>query len=95
MHYHQVLIEVALDTGIMGLACFLINYIYTARYLFVRRGLLEGHKGFDPAATLAFLLIWMPLGTHYKSCGSMQLPYSFSFLAIGFSAFPEKTDKQI
>jgi hypothetical protein len=89
------LIEVALYTGIICLACFLIYYIYMARYLFVRRGLLEGHKGFDTAATLAFLLIWMPLGTHYKSCGSMQLPYSFSFLGIGFSACPEKIDKQI
>ena len=49
MHSHQVLIEVALDTGIMGLACFLIYYIYMARYLFVRRGLLEAHKGFDTA----------------------------------------------
>jgi hypothetical protein len=91
----QALIEVALGTGIIGLACFLIYYIYMARYLFVCRGLLEGQRGLGLAGTLAFLLMWMPLGTHYNVYGSMQLFYSFYFLAIGFSACPEKTDKQI
>lgn len=61
----------------------------------MRRGLLEGPKGFDPGVTLAFLLMKLTLGTHYKSCASMQLPYSFSFLAIGFSACTEKAEKQV
>lgn len=95
MHSHQVLIEVALGTGIIGLACFLVYYIYLSRFLFVRRGLLDGPKGFGLAGTLAFLLMWMPLGTHYNFYGSMQLFYSFYFLAIGFAICPEKTDKQI
>lgn len=94
MHSHQVLIEVALGVGIIGLACFLIYYIYTARYLFVRCGLLSVPKGFGLAGTLAFLLMWFPLGTHYNFYGSMQLYYSFYFLALGFAACPEKTDKQ-
>ena len=95
MHSHQVLIEVALGTGIIGLVCFLIYYIYMARYLFMRRDLLRDQRGFGMAGTLAFLLMWMPLGTHYNVYGSMQLFYSFYFLAIGFSACPEKTDNQI
>jgi len=94
MHSHQVLIEVALGTGIIGLACFLVYYIYLARYLFVRRGFLGDPKGFGLAGTLAFLLMWLPFGTHYNVYGSMQLFYSFYFLALGFTACPEKTDKQ-
>jgi O-antigen ligase len=93
-HSHQVLIEVSLGTGIIGLACFLLYYIYTARYLFVHRGLLEDQKGFGLAGTLAFLLMWMPLGTHYNVYGSMQLFYSFYFLGLGFAVCPETTDNQ-
>ena len=84
----------SLGTGIIGLACFLLYYIYTARYLFVHRGLLEDQKGFGLAGTLAFLLMWMPLGTHYNVYGSMQLFYSFYFLGLGFAVCPETTDNQ-
>ena len=94
MHSHHVLIEVALGAGIIGLACFGIYYIYTARYLFVRCGLLSVPKGFGLAGTLAFLLMWFPLATHYNVYGSMQLFYSFYFLALGFAVCPEKTDNK-
>ena len=94
MHSHQVLIEVALGTGVVGLACFLIYYIYTARHLFAGCGILSGPNGFGLAGTMAFLLMWFPLGTHYNFYGSMQLFYSFYFLALGFAIYPEKTEKQ-
>ena len=95
MHAHQVLIEVALGTGIIGLACFLIYYIYTARYLFARRELLNGVNGFGLAGTLAFLLMWFPLGTHYNIYGSMQLFYSFYFLALGFTTYPKSPERRV
>jgi O-antigen ligase len=95
MHAHQVLIEVALGTGIIGLACFLIYYIYTAKYFFARRELLNRSKGFGLAGTLAFLLLWFPLGTHYNIYGSMQLFYSFYFLALGFATSPSWPDRQV
>lgn len=92
MHAHQVLIEVMLGTGMIGLVCFLTYYIYTARYLFARLKFSDGPACFGLAGILAFLLMWFPLGTHYNFYGSMQLFFSFYFLALGFGASPERAE---
>ena len=95
MHAHQVLIEVILGTGIIGLFCFLAYYIYVTRYLCLRLKLLVGSNRFGFAGILAFLLMWLPFGTHFSVYGSMQLFYSFYFLALGFATLPDKPDKQL
>lgn len=94
MHAHQVLIEVVLGTGIIGLICFLAYYIYVARYLYLRLNVLTSSNGFGLAGALAFLLMWLPFGTHFSVYGSMQLFYSFYFLAIGFALLPDNHDRQ-
>lgn len=87
MHAHHVLIEIALGTGAIGLICFIAYYLYVAKHFFSLSGIGSGQSSFSTAGTIAFLLMWLPIGTHYNIYGSMQIFYSFYFLAISFCGF--------
>ena len=93
MHAHQVLVEIALGTGIFGLICFIAYYLYTTKYFIDCFKDPDKSKAFGFTGVLAFLLMWFPFGTHYNFYGSMHLFYSFYFLGLSFAACPRKAMK--
>lgn len=84
-HAHQVLLEIALGTGLIGLLAFLAYYGVVAGWFGRCRRYLHEPAGQGLAGLLVFLLLWFPLGTQKNFYGSDQLFLSFYFLAIGFA----------
>ncbi len=84
-HAHQVLLEIALGTGLIGLLAFLTYYGLVAGWCLRCRPLLHGPAGQGLAGLLVFLLLWFPLGTQKNFYGSDQLFLSFYCLALGFA----------
>lgn len=81
MHAHQVLIEILVGTGVIGLFCFLAYYAHVC---------LTAWRQFDASATfgwgclLTFLLMWLPFGSQKDIYGSEQMLLSFYLLGMGF-----------
>ena len=88
MHAHQVLLEIALGTGLLGVLCFMLYYAYVSRVLWRNRRLLLTRQAFKLSGTIAFLLMWLPFGTHYNFYGSDQLFFTFYFLALSIGSLP-------
>jgi len=85
MHAHQVLLEIALGTGLVGVVAFLIYYREIFRLFWsFRFAWREPLSGDGLAGLLIFLLLWFPLGSHKNFYGSEQLFFTFYFLALGF-----------
>jgi O-antigen ligase len=84
MHAHQVLIEILLGTGVVGLAAFLAYYAWLMRYLWLQR---RGAASFGWGCLLAFLLLWLPFGSQKDFYSSEQLLVSFYLLGLGFGFF--------
>jgi O-antigen ligase len=81
MHAHQVLLEILLGTGMVGLAAFLAYYAWLLRYLWQRR---YAAATFGWGCLLAYLLLWLPFGSQKDFYGSEQLLVSFYLLGLGF-----------
>jgi hypothetical protein len=84
MHAHQVVIEILLATGVVGLAAFLAWYLWLIRYLWMRRR----NAAFGWGCMLAYLL---PFGSQKDFYGSEQVLVSFYLLGLGFG-FVERGD---
>jgi O-antigen ligase len=87
MHAHQVVIEILLATGVVGLAAFLAWYLWLIRYLWMRRR----NAAFGWGCMLAYLLLWLPFGSQKDFYGSEQVLVSFYLLGLGFG-FVERGD---
>ncbi len=97
MHAHQVVIEILLGTGFIGLAAFIAYYVWLTRYLWLRR---EQAACFGWGCLLAYLLLWLPFGSQKDFYGSEQVLVSFYLLGLGFgftgySDEPEVIDKHL
>ena len=97
MHAHQVVIEILLGTGFIGLAAFIAYYVWLTRYLWLRR---EQAACFGWGCLLAYLLLWLPFGSQKDFYGSEQVLVSFYLLGLGFgfteySDDPEVMDKHL
>ena len=84
MHAHQVLIEILLGSGVVGLAAFLAYYAWLVRYLWQRR---YHAATFGWGCLLAYLLLWLPFGSQKDFYSSEQLLVSFYLLGLGFGFF--------
>lgn len=86
LHAHQVLLEIALGAGLVGVVAFLIYYHHIFMLFWSFRFTWgEPVSGAGLAGLLIFLLLWFPLGTHKNFYGSEQLFFTFYFLALGFA----------
>lgn len=94
MHAHQVLLEIALGTGIVGVLAFLAYYLYVCRKFWHYRHHLLLPDGFALAGLLGFLLLWFPLGTQKNFYGSDQVFFTFYFLAVGFGVLASRLSPQ-
>lgn len=94
MHAHQVLLEIALGTGVIGVLAFLAYYLYVGRKFWHYRQHLLLPDGFALAGLLCFLLLWFPLGTQKNFYGSDQVFFTFYFLAIGFGVLAPRLAQQ-
>jgi len=81
MHAHQVLIEVLVGTGVIGLFCFIAYY---ARIGVVAWRQRSASATFSWGCLLTFLLMWMPFGSQKDIYGSEQMLLSFYLLGLGF-----------
>jgi len=81
MHAHQVLIEVLVGTGAIGLICFIAYYVRVGVIAWRQRG---ASATFGWGCLLAFLLMWMPFGSQKDIYGSEQMLLSFYLLGLGF-----------
>ena len=88
MHAHQVLIEVLVGTGVIGLFCFIAYYAHVAVVAWRQR---DVSATFGWGCLLAFLLMWMPFGSQKDIYGSEQMLLSFYLLGLGFG-FLRKRD---
>ena len=86
MHAHQVLLEIALGTGIIGLTSFLFYYAYVAATLWRHRLLLLNGRGFELSGMIIFLLMWLPFGTQMDFYGSDQMFFTFYFLSLSIGS---------
>jgi O-antigen ligase len=87
MHAHQVVIEILLAAGTVGLLAYLAWYLWLMRYLWLRRR----HAAFGWGCLLAYLLLWLPFGSQKDFYGSEQVLVSFYLLGLGFG-FVERGD---
>ncbi len=81
MHAHQVLIEVLVGTGIIGLLCFLALYL---RIGIVAWRYRAASATFGWGCLITFLLMWVPFGSQKDIYGSEQMLLSFYLLGLGF-----------
>jgi O-antigen ligase len=95
MHAHQVLLEIALGTGIVGVACFVLYYIYIGSILWRYRQLLSTRQAFKLSGIIVFLLMWLPFGTQTNFYGSDQIFFTFYFLALSFGPLAASSGQQI
>ncbi len=79
LHTHQVLLEIAVATGFTGPLLFLLFYLW----LLVKWATADPFaNGIGWGANLAFLLLWLPIGTQKDFYGSEQVLISFYLLAL-------------
>lgn len=81
MHAHQVLIEVLVGTGVIGLFCFIFYYAHVAAVGWRQR---DVSATFGWGCLLTFLLMWIPFGSQKDIYGSEQMLLSFYLLGLGF-----------
>lgn len=90
MHAHQVLLEVLLGSGLIGLIGFVAYYGYVAVLTWRNR---DHSTTLGWAALLAFLLMWFPLGSQKDIYGSEQMLLSFYLLGLGYGQLRARQDK--
>ena len=81
MHAHQVLIEVLVGTGVIGLFCFIAYYAHIGAVAWRQR---DASATFGWGCLLTFLLMWIPFGSQKDIYGSEQMLLSFYLLGLGF-----------
>lgn len=81
MHAHQVLLEVLIGTGIIGLVCFIALYAHVGAVAWRQR---EASATFGWGCLLTFLVMWIPFGSQKDIYGSEQMLLSFYLLGLGF-----------
>jgi O-antigen ligase len=81
MHAHQVLIEVLVGTGVIGLFCFIAYYSHLTTVAWRQR---DASTTFGWGCLLTFLLMWIPFGSQKDIYGSEQMLLSFYLLGLGF-----------
>lgn len=81
-HTHQVMLEVWLGAGVLGIFAFLALYWRLCQVLVRTR---EQMFGMGWAAMLAYLVMWFPLGTHYDFYASEMMLISGYLLGLAFA----------
>lgn len=80
MHTHQVLLEIWLGTGLLGVAAFLAFYAWLCAWLWRHRA----RPDLGWACLLVWALVWLPFGTQLDWYASEMLLWSFYLLGLGF-----------
>lgn len=80
-HAHQVLLEIWLATGIVGLLAFMAFYGWLSRGV-IKSAASSPNMGW--ACLLVFLVTWFPLGTQHGFYSSEVMLLSFYTLGLGF-----------
>jgi O-antigen ligase len=79
-HTHQVVLEIWLGAGLIGLLGFLAFYAWLCRWLWQHRG----QAGLGWACVLVWALAWLPVGTQLGFYASEMMLWSFFMLGLGF-----------
>lgn len=79
-HTHQVLLEIWLGAGLLGVAAFLAFYAWLCTWLWRNRD----QPGLGWACLLVWALVWLPFGTQLDFYASEMLLWSFYMLGLGF-----------
>jgi O-antigen ligase len=92
MHAHQVMLEVFVGTGAIGLLAFIAYYGRVSAVAWQHR---KASATFGWGCLLAFLLMWLPFGSQKDIYGSEQMLLSFYLLGLGFGFLRNKTTQLI
>lgn len=79
-HTHQVVLEIWLGAGLLGVAAFLAFYAWLCAWLWRHRATPD----LGWACLLVWVLVWLPFGTQLDWYASEMALWSFYMLGLGF-----------
>ncbi len=85
-HPHSNIVEVLVETGILGFLGYLLLYSY-----FVYRFFREEYFSDSLAWSLSVLIVWCPLNTHLAFYGSYWSTFAWMLVAISLASFRPQT----
>ena len=79
-HPHQLMLEIAIETGVIGLAAFVAFYV-----LLLRRLLRAAPRDDMPVWLMATAVAWLPLNAHLAFYGAYWTALAWLTLAVGLA----------